>query len=108
MKSTGSILAACCGVLALVGCGENSEFKKSFDKSFEEKWRTSFVEGCTKSAVASSSGHVTTELANTVCTCAMNYTDNRLTIGEKMNPSSEKAKTVMSEAIATCAAEAQR
>jgi hypothetical protein len=94
--------------LSLGACGEDSDFKQAFDKSFREKWRSSYVEACTKGAVASSSGHLATEFAHTICTCAMEYTDHRLTIREKMNPNSDKSRVVMAEAITACAAEAQR
>lgn len=106
--SFGKTTLAVCGAtlaLGLTGCGEGSEFKKSFDKSFEEKWRSSYVEQCTKGAVASSSGRLTAELARSICACSMEYSDARLTIGEKMNPESDKSRTVATESIKTCAAQ---
>jgi hypothetical protein len=105
----GKATLAVCGAtlaLGLTGCGEDSEFTKSFDKSFEEKWRTSYVEQCTKGAVASSAVSRPEELARSICTCSMEYSDTRLTIGEKMDPESEKTRTVATDSIKTYAAQA--
>jgi major membrane immunogen (membrane-anchored lipoprotein) len=85
MKARGHVLVAM-SLVALAGCGKSSE--AAFNKGYDDKFRSSCVASASKSGMP-------TQLATTLCECAITEINKKYSASQKLTLSEEQSEPIL-------------